>query len=89
MHEGPSVTSRGLIPMKARESEDFFLGTENKSDEDVETEFFPYKGMQILTELNPTQTEEGWPIIEGDIVLPPGTRKKTVTIKRPRESSTY
>ncbi|GIY86486.1 zinc metalloproteinase dpy-31 [Caerostris darwini] len=62
--------------MKARESEHFLLGTKNKSDEDVETEFFPYKGMQILTELNPTQTEEGWPIIEGDIVLPPGTRKK-------------
>ncbi|XP_054712832.1 blastula protease 10-like [Uloborus diversus] len=31
---------------------------------------------QILTELNPTETEEGNPIVQGDIVLPPGSKRE-------------
>ncbi|GBO05674.1 hypothetical protein AVEN_204445-1 [Araneus ventricosus] len=54
----------------------FLLETEVKADESTQPEFFPLKGLQILTELNPTQTEDGWEIVEGDIVLPPGSRRK-------------
>ncbi|GBN44562.1 Zinc metalloproteinase nas-36 [Araneus ventricosus] len=54
----------------------FLLETEVKADESTQPEFFPLKGLQILTEMNPTQTEDGWEIVEGDIVLPPGSRRK-------------
>ncbi|GFY43782.1 protein SpAN [Trichonephila inaurata madagascariensis] len=53
------------------------IKTEGKSNGSiVENEFFPVKGFQILSELNPTKTDDGRQIVEGDIALPWGIRRK-------------
>ncbi|XP_035206424.1 dorsal-ventral patterning tolloid-like protein 1 [Stegodyphus dumicola] len=50
-------------------------GDEEDDDELEEEYLYSSKGLQILTELNPTETEDGKPIVEGDIVLPPGSKR--------------
>ncbi|KFM60032.1 Zinc metalloproteinase dpy-31, partial [Stegodyphus mimosarum] len=51
-------------------------GDEEDDDELEEEYLYSSKGLQILTELNPTRTGDGKPIVEGDIVLPPGSKRQ-------------